>query len=425
MRLTKPSVPRKDLSTISLPSIHKHQCKNNWLIYHNNNSAYPLVSIRLLINGGLVSSNKGGVPSLTDALIAHHFHTNWEKYPLSGTLHYTTNEQYSSFGLDGLNSEWRNILRVMKTILSVPQLDMQFMNHLLSVRQQSIQHQKNNPQILLKWAAQELMYKGTVLQMGPMGTIQSLKQINEIDIEQSTSKYKNPSGSLIVTGDVNIQEVICWVEDNFPAMHPKPPSDISLSPSTGVFHLEHPTSQSLIRHIQTVSAAPNHSFANEILSLGLGDLFTSRLNQRLRVQEGITYGISSNIWEVFSYSFFLCQCSVEKSSEDFAINLIQKTINEADKKWSEQECVIALQYLGQQLLEMSNTPQDLADLIENWLGNGHSIVELNQVPQQLREFSVEQIISAAQQMKRNKPLTIVVGGTKKNTWKSYTVSKDR
>ncbi len=421
--IPKPKIPKWDSRNLSFPLVSKYQCKNGWQILHKYDSRFPTISLRLLLNGGCLYGEKSGVSSLTDSLVNHYFHKNWKNYTLSGDLQYNTQETNSVFSLDALSSEWKSIGTIFQDILNIPRIDYKYGQHLCTIRKQSILHNLHNPQFLARWCSQELFYQGSILSAGVSGSLQSLASIDIQDIDNSLERYRSPSGTLVVVGDIELSKVISWVENELPQTNPCPNPTMQFKHSYDVFFLHCPSSQTVIKWMQSLSNKTEFSLANEIIALSIGDMFTSRLNQKLRVQEGLTYGISASIWEGFSRSFFICQTMVEQVQQLKALNLIKHTLKEAHLNWTEQELQMAKQNLWQHLLDTSSTPYDLADLIENWISSDQPIEAFNRLSSDLSSLSLGTVISAAEQLNLTKEMVLIVGKDKDSAWREYRLNK--
>ena len=420
----KPTVPRWDMTSFSLPVIQAEVC-NGWTVVHHFDDSNPIVSLRLLVTGGTQQSNKGGVEYLTDALLVHHLQKNWREHLLSGNLRHTIQEDYSSFSLDGLISEWPQMCRTINTLFHNATLDLEYGRHLRRIRIEEIEHESHNPQSLINWAVLEILYPNSEMSTGAYGSIRSLNSISDVDIEQSLKRYRSPSGIVLITGGISRQSVLDWVNASLPKAHqqkikPTPPI---VTPSTYFVSTPVAHSQTLIQSIFPASNATKHLLSNELISLNIGELFTSRLNQNLRVKHGITYGISSSIWDIENHPLFVVQTMVDKQQQETALSIIQETIRQAHQGWTEEDLNIAKRHLCQQLISYSNSAHDLANLLYQWLASGSTLKDFNQITQHIKETDLDKITSAATSLSQHQGMHILVGSSRNSDWKLHRVQK--
>ena len=420
--MMKPSIEKWDLQQLRLPQIQFHRTKNGWPVYFKEDHRLPIISLRLILSGGAESVDKGGLTSLRYELIGHHFQTNWERYTLSGDLTQGTTERNTVFSLDSLASEWRECCQVFKDLLSLREVDEQFASHLRSVRIQNMMHNRHNPRYLCRWAAQELIFDGSILKHGVHGSVDSL---NSITIDDLNNALRNQiaSGHFIFTGSFDIGTISKWIEDNLPQCLPYRRPEVILHPHTGYYYVHAPSSQSSVHLIRTLSNEQRLSIANEILSLGIGEMFTSRLNQQLRVKQGITYGITSNVWEYNKQNLFICHGTVDSHHQEQAVHQIIQVLDGAEKSWTTTEVDIIVQHLSQHLLEMSSTCYDLADLVEHWIGTDNTLEEFNQLADTLREVTVQQIIEAGRVLSNSTDTSIITCNEPPPNWKALELQK--
>lgn len=133
------------------------------------------------------------------------------------------------------------------------------------------------------------------------GTVDSLRALKRADLLEHHERHYRPEGAILgIAGDISVEEALERAERHFGAWHGRAPApDLGPAPPTPdglrivlVDKQDPALSQVHFRvgHPSPVRFGSPDFFPYRLAAQVLGGDFSARLNQRLRVQEGLTYG---------------------------------------------------------------------------------------------------------------------------------------
>jgi zinc protease len=184
----------------------------------------------------------------------------------------------------------------------------------------------------------------------------SLQSIDRAQIAAFHRRWFHPNNvTLIVTGDMTVEEAREHIEAAFkgwqPAPIPKLIQAVSAPPSTPVVYLlDKPGAAQSV--VQAALIAPPRTHGDEIarqaMNAALGGSFTSRLNMRMREERGWAYGARSGIGQTLGSRVFVAGSSVQADKTAESMSDIASILRAAhtDRQITEAELLAAKDHMS-------------------------------------------------------------------------------
>lgn len=257
----------------------------------------------------------------------------------------------------------------------------------------------------------------------PEGEVGDLDALTARGLASWWSSYVRPKKAVLyVAGDVDPGEIRAIAEKHFGAWHAagllRPEHEYVIAAparEVEIFLVDRPSDQAQIRvgHLGHSRSSPLYTRAR-VMSEVLGGGFNSRLNDRIRVKEGLTYGArggfrSSRFGGTFEVSTFSKNATVGKTVEAILDELQQMTVRPP----SAQELREVIGYLAGSFAGSRETPQDIVG--DLWM------LRLNGLPDDYYERYLTEIAAmtpadvqktAAELIRRDRLVVVVVGHAK-------------
>lgn len=253
------------------------------------------------------------------------------------------------------------------------------------------------------------------------GTLADLKKLSAEDLAAWWTRHARPDAAvLLVAGDVTSEAAFAAAESRFGAWA-KPAEEAAATPAPA-FPAPRPTriflvdkkgavqSQIRVGHLGITRAHPDHVTA-EVMDQVFGGSFTSRLNAKLRVEKGLTYGISGGFSPRRDGGAFVISTFSKTPATAEAVRTILDEVKRllVDAPTPE-ELDAARSFLTGKFARDRETPQDVAQ--DLWL------LESLSLPADYHETFVkgaaattsEQVLAAAKKLVNPATLAIVVVG---------------
>ncbi|MCS6965621.1 MAG: insulinase family protein [Candidatus Kapabacteria bacterium] len=298
---------RKELPTLSFPFLRELPAPAGWRCYLLEDTSTTLVVCQLLFPVGSIHAEQPGLARLTlrsllrgtRRLRAEEFHTRLEAY--GATLQISVGREWSSVSCVCLHSVWGEVSRLIQELLAEPALSPE---EVLRERQRQVAallEWCQEPESLARYALFQLWAPGHPYSIPVLGSLPALLELTAEECHrwfESTFRQAVPR-FLLMGGMVTEDEVRRWVEQlggvfaggGFtPSFPPLPQWE---GRRVAVIAKESAVQSALALGLPAPTPAEEAYAAAYTTAAYLGGHFLSRLNRRLREQEGLTYGVSA------------------------------------------------------------------------------------------------------------------------------------
>jgi len=321
------------------PELHHAELSNGLKIVLAERHSAPLAEFRLILDAGYASDQSviPGTASLAMNMLDEGT-TSRTALEISEELALLGGELGSGSDLDGSTVS----LSVIKENLS-PSLDLladvilnpSFPNEELERQRKQqlarIQREKVTPIQMALRVFPKLLYgegHAYALPFTGSGTEESVQRIQKSDLESFHAKWFKPNhATLVVAGDVTLDELVPLLEKRFTAWEPgetpeKQIGQVAHKSGSMVYLMDRPGSQQSIifaGHVAPPKSNPNET-AIETMNTILGGAFTSRINMNLREEKGWAYGAFTLLFDARGQRPFLVYAPVQtdKTSESIS-----------------------------------------------------------------------------------------------------------
>ena len=382
--------PQPDLS-VQKPEFPEVIHKNHGIeILHLPMERHGLLSVRLLLGGGADSDHLAGCCAFTDELLALQLSRRWRELPFGGELNVHTGWGSSTLALDGLANEAENMTAIIEAFISTSGIDsVSVERHKHSSTQELLQASESRT-VLSNWLATQVRHQGTQREFGVDGNLYQLSRLDTAAVSGSIHRRLNrPRALLIVVGDCQA-EVLAQPFSRRQVSHWQPDQH-SLQERQGSFGYLTDGPQSELRI--SIPLVQN-STALELANIALGGHFNSRLNQRLRSQNGITYGCGSSILQSGCSPFLNISTSVQGDATEKALEDVLSCVREWGNCWSTEELNICKRLYTTAMLQTLESPAQVANWFEDWIRNHNSAAAFSQLPTSIESTQLSDILGA-------------------------------
>jgi len=386
---------------MNFPDISKVQTTSGWTLLHCEQRHLPLTSLRIVIGGGTLSDSQKalGTAKMADQLLERHLRQRLRDFRFPSELDLSCDISHSVISLDCLSEDMPRCIEFLGRERHTFQLEKETILRQRFLTQQSINAGSDHPDILSHWMGRELFFGEThPLRFGTGGSLNTVEEIDENTLRESIRKrYQFPDGCVILAGDLSLDDAIGWVDKHLGGANPyRPKTPPAPTPNHGTFALQYDGSEqvemTLFAHAPSRESAL--SKAARLGVIGLGGCFLSRLNQKLRIESGLTYGVNASYSCSPSDGMLVISASVDKNRVKEAIDLTQQTLVNCGKNWSKEELQMVKENHKSSVYSAWETIANLADCIESTTVNGLNPSGINERLKEVQDCSIEQIESA-------------------------------
>lgn len=321
---------------VKLPPITEKTLANGIELVVVENHELPVISMRIVLKTGAAYDPKGkaGLANLTAGLLRKGTKKLKateiaEKIDfVGGSLGASANRDASNITCSVLVKHFQVGLDLLSDIILNPALDSSEFNRDRSRAIAGVKQSKDDPSTVCEEGFNRALFGDHPYGQPDEGTEASLTALSVDDVRKFYNEYYKPNNAIVlVAGDVKPAQIIKAVEKSLgswkkgvipelKAIEPKNPVGYSVS----LIDKEDAT-QAYIRfgHLGITRKAPDY-YPVLLMNYILGVSFTSRLNQVVRVDKGLTYDIrTQNEWNVMPAAYF-CNTFTENDSTMTAIN---------------------------------------------------------------------------------------------------------
>jgi zinc protease len=278
-----------------------------WLF--SDQRSLPLVSIKLLIKGGVLADPPGkvGLDNLTAMLLTQGTKKRsatqiaQEVDFLGARLSASGNEDYAAVGLTVLKKNLEPALELLKDVLFNPAFSPEEVKRKVSQLQASFKADEDEPGVVASRAFRQRLFGKNPYAHPPKGTPEGLAAIDSKDLVAFHDKYYRPNNAILtVVGDLSAGEAQDLVTRVFGDWKAKPLPDLKVPPPPDLQSAEKIVIDKTITqaniiwgHLGVARRNPDF-YALQVLNYILGGGgFSSRLLDNIRENRGLAYSVSS------------------------------------------------------------------------------------------------------------------------------------
>lgn len=420
------AVPR-----IVLPEIQKAKLPNGLTVWLVEDHELPTVSLNLVFRSGTDHDpvDKPGLVMLTAEVWDEGTKTRTALQIADELDFIGANLAINAFTdgitatLSTLTKHLDNALEVYADVIVNPTFPEKEFSRLQQQRLTSLLQQKDRPSTVASLTFARVLYGDKhPYGLNELGSEQSIKSMTREDLVRFYETYLRPNNAtLIVVGDVTLQQMLSRLEVLFSGWKPGRIPTLTLNPpppikERQVYLVDKPdAAQSEVR-IGYAAVARNSPefFPISVMNLILGGQFSSRLNMNLRERRGFTYGARSMFAFYKTPGPFVASAAVTTAKTDSAV---QEFFNEIDKMRAEgpteEELDFAKKSMTGTFARSFETPSQIANALQN--------VVLYTLPEDYYNFYLQNINNvsladarrvAAKYLDSSRMAVVVVGDAK-------------
>ncbi len=308
---TKPPVPTKE-PVFKPPVAKRLKLKNGMALLVVPNHALPIVSLTLLVPGAGGASDpagKGGVAAYAADMLDEGaagmsaIAIAEELDRLGASLGTGAGVDNAEVSMSTLTKTLDPSLELFAKIVTQPTFDDKEADRVKGDRSTSLELRRDRPREVAAIMLNAALYGASAPYGHPIsGTREEFKSVTNADAKTFyTERYNPATMTLVVAGDVEPDALKTKLDAGLGAWKPagvKPMPKLVTTPAKPGARLllaDRPAAaQSDVRiGLVGMDRKDPHFYQLEVFRMILGGSFTSRLNNRLREQLGITYGISA------------------------------------------------------------------------------------------------------------------------------------
>ena len=330
-----------DSYEISAPNIWRDQLKNGLSLYGNFSDETPLINFSLFIDAGKKygAVDKPAIPRLLAEMLG------------KGTLNKTTSEvedAIQSLGssisirnnVEGtyitgvtLNKNFNKTIDILKEILTKPRWDQEEFELLKIKAIEDITKSEGNPNFIAYSENAKLNYKdNNILRYVGYGPKNKIDAVDLVDLKDFYNQFYNfNDAKLRIVGNYDTKKIkerfsfnMNMSSDNQKLL-PEPANPVE---ETKIYFYDIPNSKQsvLTMNYPSLKATNEDYLLAKAINFSLGGIYTSKLNSKLRIEKGYTYGIRSAFNGTNDEGSFQIQTSVRTNVTKEAIELIRDII---------------------------------------------------------------------------------------------------
>jgi len=340
---------------ITAPNIWRDQLKNGLDLYGNFSNETPLINFSLFIDAGRKygAADKPAIPRLLAEMLS------------KGTANKTTSEleeAIQSLGssisirndVEGtyisgftLSKNFNKTINILKEILTNPRWDQKEFELLKIKVIEDITKSEGNPNFIAYRENAKLSYKdNNILHYVGYGPKNKIEAVELDDLQDFYNQFYNfNKAKLRIVGNYDTKQIkekfsfdMVMSSSNQRSL-PEPANTVG---ETKIYFYDIPDSKQsvLTMNYPSLKATDENYLLAKAINFSLGGIYTSKLNSKLRIEKGYTYGIRSAFNGTNDEGSFQIQTSVRTNVTKEAIELIRDIVTSYGTKFTPSELEI-------------------------------------------------------------------------------------
>lgn len=404
--------PYGESPEIIIPEIWSAELGNGLKILGIENNEVPLVEFNLTIKGGMLLDDPGkvGVANMMASLMNR---GTANKTPeeledaieeLGASINIRSGGEEIVISANSLARYYPQTMALVTEMLLEPRWDNQEFELIRQSIISNLEQQKASPNAVAANEFQKLVYGSHILANNPMGTPETVAQINMEDLREYYNSFLSPTVTTMnIVGDVSMETIVSSLEelDNSWAARDImfPEYSIPAAPQkSAVYFYDIPGAKQSVFYIgypcMTVND-PDYYPATVMNYILGGGGFASRLTQELRQAKGYTYGIRSSYNGSNIAGPFTISSSVKTSTTLDAISLVRDIMKEMPLTYSDQDLDVTRSYLIKSNARAFETMGSKLNMLANISDYGWPYDYIRQREDIVNNMTVERIRSLA------------------------------
>jgi len=330
---------------VNIPGIWKADLKNGIKVFGIQNSELPLVTMRIIIDGGALQDNINlpGVASLVAGVLPQGTKNKTpeeleEEIELLGSdISVYASQEEITMNTSMLSRNFDKTAMLIKEILLEPRWDTSEFTIARNRAKNLILQDEAQPGSVASRKFMRLVYgKDHIFGYSTRGTRESVEKITLDDLKSYYDRNFSPSVTkIVVAGNISREQVIAALEPLASGWtskevtlnsHPVPPAP----EKSTIYFVDMPGSRQSVIYIgyPAISRDNPDYIKTEVVNYRLGGAFTSILNQILREEKGFTYGASSYFQPMKTTAPFIAASMVRSDATFESLSIFR---NEMEK----------------------------------------------------------------------------------------------
>lgn len=391
------------------------------------NKKLPLVQVRVIINGGarLDPQENQGLTYLTSQLLlkgttqksAQQVAEQFEF--LGSTISINTDYDYTILSTEFLKYNFNDGMNILGEIITSPAFDSKEIDKekekLIADLKSSLEH----PSYLANQFFNKFVFEGHPYSQSIQGTI---KQINDISARQIRNHYKTyfipNETTIILYGDIepdDAEKLLINLFSNWKKGEQIKINNKQVQPKSGIKLILVDKPGLTQAQIRIGNTGINHNNPDEIpvqvANTILGEGFTSRLVEEIRVKRSLTYGARSSFQMLQQGGKFVISTFTKNQTVGEVIQIILDELNKLKSKGvSDWEITKAKNYMIGNLSRRFQSPDAFVGQIALYIFYQKDLEFLSKFDEKIKNISKEQIHQAIRDyFPLNDLLILVVG----------------
>ncbi|WP_063668498.1 M16 family metallopeptidase [Aliivibrio fischeri] len=366
--------------TAKAPDIYRANLSNGIEVLGTEAIETPTIQLQIAIPAGnrYVPKGKEGLASLTAAMMEEGTTTSSSEElqkkldKLGSSVSFNSGSYTTTISVASLTKNIDQTLAIVDEMLFEPAFEQADFDRLQKQAVEGLVYEHQRPSWLASQATREILFKGTIFDRSPDGSLASVQALTLDDVKAFYKQTYTPIGTQIVSvGDINKSDLInklAFLSD-WKGATPEilAPQRLPTLNEQKIYLVNKPNApQSVVRFVRQGMPfdATGELYQTQLANFNLGGNFNSRINQNLREDKGYTYGAGGYLMgnKEIGMSIFYAQVRA-----DVTVESIKEFISEMDKFKKDGMTVDELNFMrlavGQQDALKYETPGQKAHLL--------------------------------------------------------------
>ncbi|MGN2616017.1 M16 family metallopeptidase [Aliivibrio fischeri] len=366
--------------TAKAPDIYRANLSNGIEVLGTEAIETPTIQLQIAIPSGnrYVPKGKEGLASLTAAMMEEGTTTSSSEElqkkldKLGSSVSFNSGSYTTTISVASLTKNIDQTLAIVDEMLFEPAFEQADFDRLQKQAVEGLVYEHQRPSWLASQATREILFKGTIFDRSPDGSLASVQALTLDDVKAFYKQTYTPIGTQIVSvGDINKSDLInklAFLSD-WKGATPEilAPQRLPTLNEQKIYLVNKPNApQSVVRFVRQGMPfdATGELYQTQLANFNLGGNFNSRINQNLREDKGYTYGAGGYLMgnKEIGMSIFYAQVRANVTVES-----IKEFISEMDKFKKDGMTVDELNFMrlavGQQDALKYETPGQKARLL--------------------------------------------------------------